>query len=606
MKFLTRLGENQKRWLTFGLVSAILIFMFLVALFSSAGAFGIPGDSGTVDEIAHIPSGYSYVKYGDFRLNPEHPPLAKALAGIPLTLQSNIKGFKDNWTWDSIDQWDAGWYFLYKAGNDPAEVLFWARLPMILLMIGLGLFLYKWASELFGRKAGIFTLALYSLYPDVIAHGRLVTTDVAAAFGFVVAIYYFSRMIEKPTLKTVLIAAIAFAIAQLLKFSAFLLFGVLLILIIVRAIQERGEKDGFWAKFWFYFKKYFWVSLFSLLFVWLAYTPFTWNTPPSIEHKLIETNLTQDVRTLPLRNFLHHFENNHFLRPLGHYLLGVFLVVARVAGGNATFAIGHVSDKSIPWYFPFAWIIKTSIPIIILLFSSLGYIIVKRSEKNKKNAWILSLFLSPFLVYWGFTLKGQLDIGIRHLVPTIPFVLFLIAYLVKRIFDSKKMYLIYGIFALLIYMAISTLSNYPNFIGYMNESVPRGERYQYLIDSSLDWGQDMLRLQKYVDDNHIQNIKVDYFGGSVPSYYIPQSKDWHSAFGPTTGWLAVSATYYQSSRLYGPKEGQWSYSWLDNIKPKAIIGGSILVYNISEQDLIDNPPVSPYPITKITYPKTSN
>ena len=125
-----------------------------------------------------------------------------------------------------------------------------------------------------------------------------------------------------------------------------------------------------------------------------------------------------------------------------------------------------------------------------------------------------------------------------------------------------------------------------------------------MIDSSLDWGQDVLRLQKYINDNDIKSIKVDYFGGSIPSYYIPEAKEWHSSYGPTSGWIAISATFYQSSKLYGPMEGKWSYSWLDKIEPTAIIGGSILVYNISAQDLVDNPPVSPYKIKKIDAPKS--
>lgn len=603
-KFLEKLNEKQKKYITVGLVFLILLTMFLVALFSSNGAFGDPGDSGSVDEVAHIPSGYSYDKYGDYRLNPEHPPLAKAIAGLPLALMPDIKGPKDDWSWNGINQWEAGWYMIYEAGNDPARVLFWSRLPMILLMIGLGLFIYKWARELFGRKTALFTLLLFAFYPDVIAHGRLVTTDIAAAFGFVVATYYFSKAIEKKTWKWVIIGAAAFALAQLLKFSAFLLFFVFLILIVIRAIQERKEK-GFWSRFWLYFKKYFWVCAISLIFVWIVYIPFTWNTPIDIEHKLIETNLTTDSKTLMLRNFLHLFESNPILRGLGHYLLGVMLVVARVAGGNATFIMGHLSDKSISWFFPVAWLIKTPITIIILFLTSIVAYIARK--KTKEGAWIGSLLLTPIIIYWAFTLKGQLNIGIRHLMPTIPFVMLMIAYLVYPIINSTKKYLYHKIIlvVLALFLIVSTMSYYPGFVGYFNESVPRDDRYNYLVDSSLDWGQDLLRLKKYIDENNIKSIKVDYFGGSQTSYYLPQAREWHSAYGPTTGWIAVSATFYQSSKLYGEKEGKWSYGWLDSQKPEAIIGGSILIFNISTQDLKDNPPVSPYPIKQIDTPKTT-
>lgn len=583
------------------IAAVILLVMFLVAVVSSKGLGSNPGDSGIVDEIAHIPSGYSYDKYGDYRLNPEHPPLAKALAGLPLALDFKIKGLKSDWSWEGINQWEAGWFMLYEAGNDPAQVLFWSRLPMILLMIFLGLFLLKWATELFGKKVGLLVLSLFAFYPDILAHGRLVTTDVPAALGFVISVYYFDKALKEKTKKSVFVAGLAFGAAQLLKFSAFLLFGILPLLALVKAIIDR--KEGFWHKFWQNLKPAILTCVISLFVVWLAYIPFVAKTPPSVEHRVIEVNLTDDSRTLPLRNFLHKFENNTVSRALGHYFLGVMMVIGRVEGGNATYIMGQLSEKSISWFFPVAYLLKTPISIILFLLSAIG-LIIRRRSKDEKEKWLLALLLTPVLVYWGFTLKGSLNIGIRHLMPTVPFVLLLIGYWFWHVFKSKTLWLKVVSLGLVLYLIISTLSNYPNFIAYFNEFTPRDQRHERLVDSSLDWGQDLLRLKKYVDDNRINSIKVDYFGGSVPGYYIAQSREWHSSYGPTTGWIAVSATFYQSSKLYGPKEGKWSYEWLDNFKPKAIIGGSILVYNISEEELRQNPPHPSYPITKIDFPSS--
>jgi hypothetical protein len=264
--------------------------------------------------------------------------------------------------------------------------------------------------------------------------------------------------------------------------------------------------------------------------------------------------------------------------------------------------MGHISDKSISWFFPVAWLLKTPLPVIILFLWSIVTAIVFRT-KNKKDLWEDWLILTPIVVYWAFTLKGQLDIGIRHLMPTVPFVLLFIGkqmhrYLSKPFWTTQAIV----IFGLCIWLIIDVFSYYPQYIAYFNNLVPRDQRYKYLVDSSLDWGQDLLRLKDYVDENHIDSIKIDYFGGSIPEYYIPQTEDWHSSYGPTTGWLAVSATYYQSSKLYGPKEGKWDYSWLDKYKPTAEIGGSILVFHISPEDLNQNPPVSPYPITEYDAP----
>jgi hypothetical protein len=146
------------------------------------------------------------------------------------------------------------------------------------------------------------------------------------------------------------------------------------------------------------------------------------------------------------------------------------------------------------------------------------------------------------------------------------------------------------------------VSYYPEFIAYFNEATPRDVRYTRLVDSSLDWGQDLIRLKQYVEDTSIKDIKLDYFGNVDPTYYIPDAKIWDSEYGPTTGWMAISATYYQASKMRGELCGKWSYHWLDSRKPKAIIGGSILVFNIEDSDLATNPPTSPYPITKTVEP----
>lgn len=594
---LAKLSNSDKNIITIIFAAIILLTMFTVALFAAVG------NSGIVDEIAHIPAGYSYDKYHDYRLNPEHPPLAKALAGLPLTF-IDLNGLKGDWSWNAINQWESGWYFLYEAGNNPKTILFWSRLPMLLLMIGLGILLFAWSKKKWGRKIGLFVLLLFAFYPDVLGHGGLVTTDIAAAFGYVIAIYAFDKFLTKRTSSMLLWAAAAFALAQILKFSAFLLFAIFLILIIAKSFMDRSEEKNFWPIFWSYFKSYFWICVISLVMVFVAYLPFVWSTPPGIEHQLIESNLAQNASTLPLRNFLHLFENNAFSRAIGHYLLGVMLVISRVEGGNATFILGNLSEKSISWFFPVAWLIKTPLPVIILFLWSIVTAIVFRT-KNKKDLWENWIILTPIIVYWAFTLKGQLNIGIRHLMPTVPFVLLFIGKQMQR-YISKPFWTSQAIviFGLSLWLIVDVVSYYPQYISYFNNVVPREQRYKYLVDSSLDWGQDLLRLKDYVDENNINSIKVDYFGGSVPEYYIPESVDWHSSYGPTSGWLAISATYYQSSKLYGPKEGKWSYHWLDQYEPDAEIGGSILIFHITDQDLNENPPVSPYPITHFDSPGT--
>ena len=564
------------------LAALILILMFCALLFSSRGFLGDPGDSATMDEVAHVPSSYVMIHDLDYRLNPEHPPLAKALAGISIVLSNTVK--LDGASLNGLNEWDAGWKLLYGTKTDPAAVLFWGRLPIMFLTILLGLFLYKWASELFGKRTALIVLVLYASYPEILAHGRLVTTDVAAGLGFAIAIYYFNKLIEKSTLKNILLAGLATGIAFLFKFSAAILPIAFFLLILIRAIFFSADNNVF-KNFKTLFRDWFFVCVIALILAWLAYIPLVSHTSPAVEHQLIESNLPT-IYLAGLRNFLHLFESNILLRALGHFMLGLFLVFGRVAGGNDTFIIGQMSQKSFHWFFPVAWIIKTPIPIILLFFSTIVLMLRLQAKKllDKKQSWILLMLITPFLLYWFFSVVGSLNLGIRHLIPTVPFLLLMIGFLISYFINYNRHFL-YLFIGIAIVNVFSVYSNFPHFLSYFNESVPKSQRYQYMIDSSLDWGQDLLRLKKYVADNHIQDIKVDYFGGSKASFYMPESIPLHVSDGPTTGWLAISASFYQSSKLKAKFEHEQSYAWLDKFTPVTIIGDSILVYHISNTDL---------------------
>src|SRR3990167_2072842 len=167
------------------IASCLLIFVFFITIFSMSG------DNVTMDESSHLPAGYSYVSQQDMRINPEHPPLVKDLAGIPLLFIKGIN-FPYNikaWTSEINSQWDYGFYFLYKMGNPVDTMIFWGRIPMILILLLLVFYIFKWTRELYGsasspeagNKAGLIALSLFSFSPTFLAHGRLVTTDVAAA-----------------------------------------------------------------------------------------------------------------------------------------------------------------------------------------------------------------------------------------------------------------------------------------------------------------------------------------------------------------------------------------------------------------------------------------
>src|SRR3989338_2337792 len=189
-------------------------------------------DSLIVDEVPHIGAGYSYVVKQDLRLNPEHPPLAKLLAGVPL-LFLNLKqdGFETkSWQSDVNGQWEFGRNLIYGSGNDADRITHFAKLPMLLFFVLATVLIFKWGRKLYGNTGGLIALTLFSFSPTVLAHSRFVTTDVPALLGILIGTYFFINHLKSPSGKNFWLASIVFGIALLTKFSTFLLVPYFVIL----------------------------------------------------------------------------------------------------------------------------------------------------------------------------------------------------------------------------------------------------------------------------------------------------------------------------------------------------------------------------------------
>jgi dolichyl-phosphate-mannose-protein mannosyltransferase len=188
----------------------------------------VPKLSATNDEAVHLVAGFSYWKTRDFRLNPEHPPLAKLVAALPLLL-FGPKFSATGENWKRAAEFRFGFDFLYH--NDTDRLLFWSRTMMILLAaVGL-IVTFLWARDMFGIPEGLFAAAMYAFSPNLLAHGMLVTTDVPLAVFSVLALYLFWKQKD-------LFAGLALGAAMASKFSG--VFLPLLIVIICIARDGRA------------------------------------------------------------------------------------------------------------------------------------------------------------------------------------------------------------------------------------------------------------------------------------------------------------------------------------------------------------------------------
>lgn len=592
------------------LVAALL----LTAMFAM-GVGSMKNDSAIVDEVAHIPAGYSYVTKQDYRLNPEHPPMMKDLAGLALLpLNPRFPDDTQAWTKDVNGQWESGWHFLYHDGNNADAILFWSRLPILLTAIAFGAALYVISRRLLGTAAALVVLALYSFDPNVIAHARFVTTDLGAAATMFLAITGFYYWLRRPTYKRLALATVLFALAQVTKFSAILLAPFFVGLIIWALLTKQNGKK--WQELWkTYALGYVLLGIGSVILIWLFYIPHVLHMSKEVQDALIRGSLVNDLQK-PVVGLLTAMNGNVISRALAQYILGLVMVFTRVAGGNTTYFLGETTNQSFKWYFPVTYAIKTPLPLLIAALAGIaagiwglaqtGFrsIFTRFSAYSRRHGMeVISLFFIGF--YSFISITGNLNLGIRHLMPILPIVSFVVGSasvrLVRRL---NNHFVTAGALVLLAsYMALTVIA-YPSFVSYFNQLIGGGGNAgKYVSDSSVDWGQDFKRLQSYVEANKdIDVIHVDYFGGAEPRYYMcdrvfdvagdlvrsakgydctgSQYIEWHAQQGLPHGYLAVSETYLQNDRYASKLRGDRGYTDLYNVEPIAKIGNSIYVYKL--------------------------
>lgn len=629
-------------------INTIAVGLLLIMFFLMLGS--VRGDSAIIDELAHIPAGFGYLR-GDYRLNPEHPPLIKTLAAVsgwlfarPHTITGetcvgvggklqclfgvgagpNFPTDTKAWQEEINGQWEQGAIFLYESGNNADQLIFWMRLPLLLLTILFGWIMFRWIQGRFGSRAALIALTLFAFSPTIITHSRYITTDMGAALGFFIGIISFIKFLEAPNWRNTVLAGLLLGTALLLKFSTVLLlplYGFLLLAWVATRphyhLHERFRVAGQLLA------RTFAIGVVAVFLIWGVYALYTFNYPHRRQIRDTEFILTS-YPWRPLANFNMALVKNPVTRSLGHYIFGMLMVNQRSIFGNTQFFLGEISAAGFRSYFPVLYLLKEPLAFHILTLIALGFALRKifrsglglfssRIGPNRVRAWIASHFeefsaLLFIAFYWAVSIASPLNIGIRHVLPTFPFIYLLAARQLSEWLAAhdladpsswfgwlRNVYQLYirsvprylALYGLLFWLAVSVIASYPNFMTYYNE-LAGGERngYNIAVDSNYDWGQDLIRLRDYAEKNNVEKIAVDYFGGGQVKYYFgKKGENWWSARGvpPEGGWFAVSATIRQGS--FGkPAAGfvrkpEDSYLWLRPYEPAARVG-SMFVYKL--------------------------
>ena len=554
--------------------AALLIVMVLLA----GGA--ARRESITVDEVAHTGAGVSYLQKLDMRMNEEHPPLSKVIAAIPLVLRRAHADYSGNaWTFSGagpfnqyLGEWVFGHGFLF-SWNDPRTTIFWARIPMLLVALLLGVVLYTYAVRLGGTWAGILCLAAFVTTPAFLAFGPLVITDIVITLFWVLAVWQLPNMWHSPTRLQVVQFGLAFGGALLAKFSSgLLLFVFLAVALSLRWKPVPGQPENKslarkWRRraWWNILKGTAWAAL----FVYVVYFVLSWNQP---------TSSFNMIPGFPASALL-----RRILMPLWIYFQGL-AGFAFSALSRPTYILGHSYPHGVWFYFPVIFALKSQLAFLLMLLLAISAAAVaklkstgaqqptfvsKGFELHWRCIWV------SLVVYVAACLVNRLDISIRHFTIAIALTILLLAPLPRMLQALRGVHSRFAvggaIFAvgLVVAMLVSAVRAYPNFFPYINSLGMGRPGYMLVNDSNLDWDQSFPAVENFITQHGLTQVLLDRYGFSDTSAYIPQGRQWNcqKATSADAGqWAVVSANNLGDTR---------NCFWLMQYPHQPIAGGSL-------------------------------
>jgi hypothetical protein len=551
------------------------VLLLLVMFFLAGGA--ALRESVTVDEVAHIGAGLSYLQRLDLRLNPEHPPLGKLLAAVPLALRGTHADYSsDAWKLASdffpayMTQWMFGDAVLGR-WNPWKPTLLWARFPMLILTLLLGWVVYVYASRLGGPWGGLLCLSLYVTTPAFLVFGPLVITDLPVTLFSVIALWQLGEMWASPSRRNALLFGLALAAALLSKFTGVLLFAVILALFIQTRFwptpaepRDKAERKAWRRARWRgVLRSVFWAAL----VVYIVYLVFSLNQPDDVLNRIGSGPWAGLVRRP--------------LMPIWLYIRGLLLMLV-TAGSRPTFLFGRTFPHGEPFYFPVVFAFKSTLGFLLVLALAAALAIAFRRSARKHDlpAAIPDAFrphwrvlMVGFFVFLVVCLLSRLDISIRHFSIPIILLILMLAPLPNIIQTFPARRILYTATAVLaVSSLIACIAAYPYFFPFVNSFAMGRPAYTLLNDSNVSWNEALPAVGDFVQRHNLSRIPLDWASLSDPALVIPQAQPWdcQAPSSEDAGqWVAVAAVSILENHVCG---------YLLQYPHQALAGGSMYAF----------------------------
>lgn len=513
-----------------------LLVALLLMLFAVQSLVFISTKSATFDEVQYFGIGKYLLKEHRWDVMGAilHPPLSYYLNSLPLLFVEEDKrlwqyGVKER-NLDFLGSVDyyRGQELLSMPENRGDRLLIASRCMTLLTALLLGLYVYRFGAEIFGERSALLSLFLFAFCPNMLAYSGIAVPDMpVTAFSFI-SVYYFWKVLCNDGNDWILTAGIFLGLALLSKFTAMVLLPVFFVLTAAYAYERKKNKFTAPAA----------VMGIGLLILWAGY-----------------------------------------MFDLTPFLLGNQYRLEQQGYGQATFAWGNYSNHGWWYFYPAALLLKTPLPLIMLVVAA---IVLMFRGKTCSRFDRLLLLLPPVAFLLFFSLSGY-AVGIRYVLPVYPF-LFVAAGSVASCAGRSRILLA---LAALWYLG-SSLYVAPHYLAYFNEAAGGpANGYKLLVDSNLDWGQDLKGLKRYMDKNGIEKVSLSYFGADspgrygikydwLPSFYLFNNEPGKPPVIDPNQLVAISVTNLQG--VYFDNHEQ--YKWLMKYRPIAKIGYSIFVYDL--------------------------
>lgn len=489
-------------------------------------------DSATADEGAHLASGVLKLREGRLDVYSTQTPLIDALVAVPLVLDGHR--VPEAWREYGNRPWVAGDLLLNRSGADPQRMLRLARLPIIALLLALCFAIYAFVrTTTRSESAALLAMALAGFCPTLLAHGRLATVDLGVTFFGFLATVLLLRLLRTPSTPIAIATGIALACTLASKVSGALFVPFFAIVVVFWFLREQriDVRALTIAAI---------ASLVAFACIYLAIAR-------SFDLSLPFRVYLQEVRAV--RTF---YDAN----PLPQFLLGEF------------------SPRGWPHYYLVAIAVKTPLPALLLLALAIAPAIRGR----RFEVLVCVLFAASFLLVAAFS---SLNLGIRHVLPIYPFVFSAAAIALAD--ASRRMRIAAGV--LVAAHACVAFLAFPSYLSYFNPLIGSARNAdRVLIDSNLDWGQDLRRLGQWTRAHDIDLMRVHYFGaGSVERELGANGMRWPAPRREPLprGWFALSRHFYRLSFLPARSPIDYeTYLRASQAQYVTTIGGSIDIYRV--------------------------